>query len=270
MSQIHRPAALTTEIPLPSSVLLHSRLGVAVAIVAAVALTLGAATEPAWLVSIDESLSEWIRGWGGHDFFRIATNFGSINGALMLSFVAGALLWKRCRPLALALPGVVVAAISVDLTLKVIVDRDRPVDILVGTNLGSFPSGHVIIAVVVLGLLVPALWVATTNRAVFWASVGFLVLGVSLVGVSRVNLGAHWPSDVVASVLIGAAVLLLAEYLLASEWACRRCGGCGLHLPDEASALGRHPDGGTGQEAAQPGGHAGIHQGDVAEDQADG
>ena len=231
MSQIHRPDALTTEIPVPSTMLLRSRATVVVSLIAAVALTVGAATEPAWLQAIDESLSEWIRGWGQHDFFRIVTNFGSINGALLLSVGAAVLIWKRCRPMALAFPGVIVAAIALDLTLKVIVDRDRPMDTLVGTNLGSFPSGHVITAVVVLGVLAPALWIATKNKTVFWASVVLLMVGVTLVGLSRVNLGAHWPSDVVASVLIGVAMLLLAEYVLSSEWACRRCGGCALHNP---------------------------------------
>ena len=216
---------------MPSTMLLHSRTAVVISVLAAVALTVGATTEPAWLVAIDESLSEWIRGWGQNGFFRIVTNFGSINGALLLSVGAALLMWKRCRPMALAFPGAIVAAIALDLTLKVIVDRDRPMDTLVGTNLGSFPSGHVITAVVVLGLLVPALWIATQNKTVFWASVALLVVGVTLVSISRVNLGAHWPSDVVASVLIGAAMLLLAEYVLASEWACTRCGGCALHLP---------------------------------------
>jgi len=225
-----RPGALTTEIPMPSTMFLRSRAAVVVAVLAAVALTVGAATEPVWLVRIDEALSEWVRGWGWHGVFRIATSLGSIVVALPISVAAAALLWRRCRPMALAFPVLVIATTAVDVALKVIVDRDRPLDTLVGTNLGSFPSGHVIMAVVVLGLLVPALWIVTTNKTVLAGSVALLVGGVILVALSRVNLGAHWPSDVVASLLIGASVLLAAEYLLASEWACSRCGGCGLHL----------------------------------------
>lgn len=211
---------------------LHSKAAVVVAVVAAILLTVGAATEPAWLVGIDESLSAWIRGWGWHGLFRLVTNLGSIVLALPVSVVLAALLWRRCRPMALAFPAVVIASVVLDVTLKVIVDRERPMDTLVGTNFGSFPSGHVIVAVVVLGLLVPTLWIVSGNRVVFLASVVFLVGGVGLVALSRVNLGAHWPSDIAASVLLGAAVLVGAEYLLSSEWACRRCGGCGLHLTD--------------------------------------
>jgi len=216
---------------MPSTVLLRSKALVGAAVVAAILLTIAAITEPAWLTAIDEELSEWIRGWGVHDFFHIVTNLGSINGAFVASLLAAALLWKRCRPMALAFPGVVLVATIVDVSLKVIVGRERPMGSLVGTNLGSFPSGHVIMAVAVLGLLVPALWIATRNTTIFWGSVVLLVGGVTLVALSRVNLGAHWPSDVLASILIGAAILLLAEYILATEWACSRCGGCGLHLP---------------------------------------
>jgi undecaprenyl-diphosphatase len=231
MSLIQRPDRLTNEIPRPSTMLLHSKAAIAVAVLAAVLLTIGAAVEPAWLVGVDESLSDWVRGWGEHGFFHAVTNVGSIVIALPMSLVAAALLWRRCRPMALAFPAVVIIAGLLDLTLKLIVDRERPIGTLVDTNLGSFPSGHVITAVVLLGLLVPTLWIITTNKTVFWGSVGLLVGGVGLVGVSRVNLGAHWPSDVLASVLIGAAILLIAEYVLASDWACDRCGECGLHPP---------------------------------------
>jgi len=231
MSQIRQPDGLTSEIPMPSTMLLRSRAAVAVLVIAALALTVGAATEPTWLQTIDQSLSESIRGWGEHGFFRVVTNLGSIFTALVVTIALAVLLWKRCRPMALAFPAVVIAAAAVDIALKLIVGRERPLGTLVGTNLGSYPSGHVITTVVLLGLLVPALWILTTNRAVLWTSIGLLAGGVTLVVLSRVNLGAHWPSDVLGSVLIGAAVLLGAEYALASEWACNRCGGCGLHLP---------------------------------------
>ena len=61
---------------------------------------------------------------------------------------------------------------------------------------------------------------------------GFVVFSVAVtsVAVSRVALGAHWPSDVVASFFIGASLLLLAQFLIRSSWAADRCGALGLHL----------------------------------------
>jgi undecaprenyl-diphosphatase len=229
MTDIQRVQAVTTEIARPSTVLLRSRAAVVVALVAALLLTIGATTEPAWLRSIDMTVSESIRGWGGHAYFRIVTHLGSVNGAIIVGVLSTLVLWKRCRPMALAIPGVVAAAMLLDVTLKVIIDRDRPMDALISTNLGSFPSGHVIMAVAVLGLLVPAVRIVTGNQTAFRAAAVLLIVGTTLTVLSRINLGAHWPSDVAASLLIGASLLLFAEYVLSSQWACNRCDGCGLH-----------------------------------------
>jgi undecaprenyl-diphosphatase len=100
---------------------------------------------------------------------------------------------------------------------------------VVETGLGSFPSGHVIHAVVIFGLLPILLWAVTKSRG--YLVFGFAVFGVSVlaVAVSRVSLGAHWPSDVVASLLIGASLLLGAQFLIKSVWAADRCEVRGHH-----------------------------------------
>jgi undecaprenyl-diphosphatase len=113
--------------------------------------------------------------------------------------------------------------------LKVIVDRARPPNPAVSTGLGSFPSGHVIHAVIIFGLVPFLLWILTNRPGVL--RLGFVVfaLVVLLVAWSRVRLGAHWPSDVIASLFIGASLMLGAEQLLTSTWATERCAMLGHH-----------------------------------------
>ncbi|MFF1877278.1 phosphatase PAP2 family protein [Leifsonia sp. NPDC058230] len=85
--------------------------------------------------------------------------------------------------------------------LKYTVGRARPTDILVHTDTGSFPSGHTANAatmVVVLGILFPRVWVWIAGAA--WAI---------LMAVSRTYLGAHWLSDTVGGLLIGAGVAVI-------------------------------------------------------------
>jgi undecaprenyl-diphosphatase len=133
------------------------------------------------------------------------------------------LLWRLCRTLAVALGVLVASAVAVDIGLKLLVDRTRPSGALVDTALGSFPSGHVIHAVVIFGLLPLLAWAITNRRA--YLRLGFAAFGVVVVSVavSRVALGAHWPSDVITSFFIGASLLLATEQVLTSRWPTHRC-----------------------------------------------
>jgi undecaprenyl-diphosphatase len=95
-------------------------------------------------------------------------------------------------------------------------DRARP-DIIAGgiaaPGWHSFPSGHVMHTITVYGVLIYC-WIGATRsrseKLLAWLVLAALVL---VVAVSRLELGAHWPSDVLASMVVGAswlATLLVA------------------------------------------------------------
>jgi membrane-associated phospholipid phosphatase len=102
---------------------------------------------------------------------------------------------------------------AANLLLKVLVGRPRPADMLVTVaraySRESFPSGHVFFFVEFFGFL---FFLAYVLLKPGWVRRGSLVvLGglVALAGVSRVYLGAHWPSDVVGAYLAGGIWLVL-------------------------------------------------------------
>ena len=97
--------------------------------------------------------------------------------------------------------------------VKFAIDRPRPtgdlVRILDPSSSGSFPSGHAFYAFLFFGLLLVLTAAGVQNR---WLRRGLMLLLSSLlllIGLSRVYLGAHWPSDILGSVFFSVATLLL-------------------------------------------------------------
>lgn len=100
--------------------------------------------------------------------------------------------------------------------LEAAVDRPRPV--WPDPVDSAFPSGHAMTATVVCGLL---LWLAHhygAPRPVWRTAPTAAVVSVVGVGLTRVWLGVHWPSDVLGGWLLGALVVVLAV-LLHRRWA---------------------------------------------------
>ncbi|MGQ4333957.1 phosphatase PAP2 family protein [Streptomyces hayashii] len=96
--------------------------------------------------------------------------------------------------------------------LKAAVGRARPVwpDPVDSAHYAAYPSGHALTATVVAGLL---LWVLHRHGAgpVLWrTALTLAVISVAGVGLTRIWLGVHWPSDVLAGWLLGAMVAALA------------------------------------------------------------
>lgn len=228
LDRIH--GGLPPDTPWFFRVVLGSRVFLIATVVVTVVLGTIAASNPEWLLLVDEPVSEWFRGLiDDGSLATLVTHLGSPNLALALGAIGIVVLWRRCRASAISLGLLVASATVVDIVLKLVVDRPRPSNPVVGTGLGSFPSGHVIHAVVIFGLVPILLWALTNSRV--YLSIGFGVFGVAVssVAVSRVALGAHWPSDVVASFFIGASLLLGAQFLIRSVWAADRCKMLGLH-----------------------------------------
>lgn len=99
-------------------------------------------------------------------------------------------------------------------TLKWTLERERPLNIYRGLESFSFPSGHATTAAVIYGFLgfllargLPRHW-----RALVLAAAGVLVAAI---GLSRLYLGMHWLSDVIAGVALGLAwITLLAAAMV--------------------------------------------------------
>ncbi|MET7295084.1 phosphatase PAP2 family protein [Streptomyces griseoloalbus] len=96
--------------------------------------------------------------------------------------------------------------------LKAALDRARPVwpDPVDSAHYAAFPSGHAMTATVVCGLLLWLLHRHGAGRALWRAALTVAVVSVTGVGLTRVWLGVHWPTDVLGGWLLGALVVTAA------------------------------------------------------------
>lgn len=113
---------------------------------------------------------------------------------------------KAWRPaifiLAASVGGLIVSSV-----LKELIDRPRP-DLVPHGNLiytASFPSGHSMMSAVVYLTLAALVTRLIERKRLKGYALGVAMLLTLLVGVSRVYLGVHWPSDVLAGWAAGAA-----------------------------------------------------------------
>ena len=92
--------------------------------------------------------------------------------------------------------------------LKLIFSRTRPIDINIITETGySFPSGHAMISLAIYGFLAYLLWKSDYKYKKI--GVSLLVLLIVLIGISRIYLGVHYTSDVIAGFIVSLGYLLL-------------------------------------------------------------
>jgi undecaprenyl-diphosphatase len=142
---------------------------------------------------------------GGVTLMRAVSTALSLEVSLVFGLGLLALLrWRSggwAAPTLLALT--FVGSFAITGAIKVIVARERPLDALVGAYSASFPSGHTSRAAALAALGIWALPVLLRHPAVRAGLSALLLGGVLLVGLSRVYLGIHFPSDVAFATILG-------------------------------------------------------------------
>jgi undecaprenyl-diphosphatase len=155
---------------------------------------------PSWL---EESARDFT-GLGGH----------AILGLVTLATV-GYLLMTRRRGAALLVIGAVVGGMIASALLKIGFERPRPDLVPHGVRVytASFPSGHAMLSAVTYLTLGSLLARIHKPRRVKIFFLSLAIVLTILIGASRVYLGVHWPSDVLAGWCVGSAWAGLCWYV---------------------------------------------------------
>lgn len=168
-----------------------------------------------WIQNLDEQLLRALAQWRTPMLNGLMTVYTGLGDAGLL-FITAALilcLFRRTRRSGLtALGGMGLGLLVTNLTIKPLVERPRPWVVMAdfetlvrSGDMNSFPSGHTCAAFAFAAALcctLPEKW----GRAA-------AVAAALLMGFSRLYVGVHFPSDVLAGALIGTLCGLLAAWL---------------------------------------------------------
>lgn len=119
--------------------------------------------------------------------------------------------WQAVKHLAV----VMIGAVVIDTGLKWIVHRARPDEVFAQTmpTSYSFPSGHALFAIVLyIGIVtILAQRLGGIARTLLWV---FAIIVVLLIGLSRIFLGVHYPTDVLGGYVGGALWLIVVDLFM--------------------------------------------------------
>lgn len=175
-----------------------------------------------FLHSLDLTILGGIHAHDTHALTELAfalTFIGSPLALVPAILLAAAVLWamRLRRDAALLILGIGGAGV-LDIALKLHFKRLRP-DVpwaFVSEHSFSFPSGHSVGAVVLYGMLTYLAW---SHLRALWQQVAVIVAALLLVigiGLSRVYLGVHFPTDIAAGYAVG--LIWLAPLIAGSEY----------------------------------------------------
>ncbi|MBC7304550.1 MAG: phosphatase PAP2 family protein [Nocardia sp.] len=167
------------------------------------------------VTTLDNRVLDWViahRGEALTDFATVITDLGDTLSMIILAVVTlGWFLLRRNLPVAALIAITSLGAGVLVWVIKRLVGRHRPPEAsrLVFEPSLSYPSGHTLGSTVVVGIVAIVLIPQLSQRWVRVAATVPAVVFPIAVGLSRIYLGVHWTTDVLAGWIIGLMWLVL-------------------------------------------------------------
>lgn len=139
---------------------------------------------------------------------KLITNFG---GALVLIGTTIVLVISiKNRKIGLSIVANLGIVTGLNIVLKQIVQRPRPTEYRIVNETGySFPSGHSMVSMAFYGFLIYLIYKYVKNQYLKIGLITFLSILIISIGISRIYLGVHYTSDVMAGFCISVSYLVL-------------------------------------------------------------
>lgn len=161
------------------------------------------------LKDLDDQITDYVisfRTPGLNSFFQFITDLGDVYAYLIATTLAASFFFFKLKnkTFIFQLVGVVILSALANMGLKRAIDRARPtIEHMVVVKTLSYPSGHAMSAMAFYGFLIYLLFMIKMNK---WVRIFFTILFtvlIFLIGLSRIYLGVHFPSDVLGGFIAG-------------------------------------------------------------------
>ena len=162
--------------------------------------------------SLDQKISLWFLSFRsdlGIKIFNFISFFGNWEILLPLTFLILFILYfRKKKEFIVPFLSTIVSAEAVTFFAKIFFQRGRPLLAVFYETDFSFPSGHATIAVAFYGYLTYTI-IKSVKEIYKWPLIISAIIIIGLIGFSRLYLGVHYLSDVLAGYLVGSIALVM-------------------------------------------------------------
>ncbi len=139
---------------------------------------------------------------------KVITNFGG--AFVLLALTVLLFIFIKDKKVGMSIAVNLGLITGLNLLLKQIVQRPRPIEYRIIDEVGySFPSGHSMVSMAFYGFIIYLIYRYVTNKHLKWSAIAVLSILIIAIGVSRIYLGVHYTSDVLAGFLISISYLII-------------------------------------------------------------
>lgn len=138
---------------------------------------------------------------------KVVTWFGSATCLILLTVILFIIIKNKKAGLLIGTNLVIITILNQ--TLKSLLQRPRPTEFRIINETGySFPSGHSMISMAFYGFLIYLIYKNVKNKCLKFTLIISLFILIISIGLSRIYLGVHYTSDVLAGFLLSIAYLI--------------------------------------------------------------
>ncbi len=161
------------------------------------------------LASYDTAITNYVLSFRSPmltKYFVFVTDIGDVNGYLIVLTLFVIISWFVLKRWKYVLQATIVLALATvsNMALKRFIDRARPgIEHLVSVKTLSYPSGHAMSAMAFFGFLIYLISKLYINRVLKYFLILIFGLLILSIGISRIYLGVHFPSDIAGGFIAG-------------------------------------------------------------------